>query len=126
MRWLALLLTAMIAGCSSFPSSSGTTGGGGAGGGTTTTNTNAACGTTTTCGDCVTCALNGPCETLYAACEQDASCSGLDQCYALCGSDTTCQGQCDSANPGGVSAYHAVTQCVYCQQCSKQCAGQCH
>ncbi|MFT3776203.1 MAG: hypothetical protein QM820_63475 [Minicystis sp.] len=120
MRWLALLLTVTIAGCSSVSLPSGTSG---SGGGTTS---EPACSATSTCSDCVTCALNGPCASLYTACEQDASCSGLDQCYAICGNDKTCQGECDSANLGGVTAYRAVTQCVYCQQCSSECAGQCH
>jgi hypothetical protein len=74
----------------------------------------------------VTCALNGPCASLWAACNANPACQSLDGCWGSCaGGDTACQQNCQAANLTGVSDYTAVNQCVYCSQCSSVCVGQC-
>jgi hypothetical protein len=77
-------------------------------------------------GGCVTCALDGPCSSLWNACSANPACLSLDSCWGGCaGGDTTCQQGCAAQNPAGVSDYQAVNTCVYCRQCSTICAGQC-
>jgi hypothetical protein len=119
----SILLAALACSCvlpgTSGGAGAGSTGTGGGGGDT------GVCKTTATCADCTTCALNGPCASLYSSCEADPACSGLDQCFGLCAGDPTCKSDCLASNPDGASAYSTLLKCVNCDQCSSQCAGQC-
>jgi hypothetical protein len=129
MRWhIVFMMAAGVSDCWGTPTSGGSGAGTtGAGGATTTTGGGGApCASSAACnGDCVACALNGPCATLYNNCLNSADCSTIDQCFALCGADTACRAQCYADTPTGAADYRAVNQCVYCQQCAKQCPGQC-
>jgi hypothetical protein len=121
MRWvIAILVAAIAAGCTILPSSStGTTGAGGGDAG-------AQCLQTSGCTDCTQCALEGPCASLYAACNDSSDCIAIDDCFAqTTPCDATCQATCYAGNPAGQSTYEAVLTCVNCTQCPTACAGQC-
>lgn len=75
------------------------------------------------CGACQSCALNVQCANQAAACKQSSSCQGIDQCFAGCGSDAECQSQCYALAPDGESTYRALRTCVFCDQCTSDCAG---
>lgn len=75
------------------------------------------------CASCAQCAGQSACAQVLSACTNDASCVGLDQCLALCGADLECKQQCELGNPVGVTAYDAMTRCLYCEQCPTTCAG---
>jgi hypothetical protein len=118
MRWtrpLAALALSALGACGVFQPATGTTTGG------TTPDAGTDCATAGNCQDCVSCALDGPCATLYADCEGDSDCAAIDQCVAL--GDT--QADCEANNPNGASAWQAVSSCVYCTSCPNDCPGQC-
>jgi hypothetical protein len=118
MRWVALLSLALFGAC--FWPNAGT--GTGAGGG----DAGAKCPELSCQNGCVSCALGGPCSSLWAACNANPACLSIDSCWGSCaGGDTTCQQGCLSASPDGASTYQAVNHCVYCDQCSAICVGQC-
>jgi hypothetical protein len=121
MRWIALITVAFVGACFWPTTPTGTTGGAGGG------DAGANC-PQTSCDNngCVTCALNGPCASLWNACSANPSCVSLDNCWSSCaGGDTACQQGCAAQNPDAVSTYQAVNQCVYCDQCATICAGLC-
>lgn len=115
---LALSLVALDPLCDVHPVSSddSTTGDGGA-------EPVLTCDSQESCDACVQCATQSTCAAALSACQNDASCVGLDQCYAMCGSDGECKSQCEYANPVGVSPYYAAKGCMYCTACPKKCAG---
>jgi hypothetical protein len=114
----ALLLLALAT--TDLCDTTSSTGAAGAGGSATTT---VACDGQNECSTCTTCAINGPCATLYSACQQDSDCESIDQCFFTCGSDPTCQQECLDDNPDGVADYQAITTCIDCTQCAKDCVG---
>lgn len=120
--WVPLLTSIAVAaitvGCMIGPgtSSSSSAGGGGGGG-------SSSCDHRNDCASCAYCALNGPCASLLATCQNNAACAGIDQCIAGCGPGPDCRDTCYAANPGGTSDYDAVSQCLYCQQCPSDCPG---
>lgn len=75
------------------------------------------------CNSCASCALNGPCASLFNQCMADADCTGVDQCVGLCGTDAACKDQCYANNPAGAGLYGEVTGCLYCDQCPSDCPG---
>lgn len=75
------------------------------------------------CSACTTCAQQVQCASLGTACNANAGCVGLDQCYGTCGTDTGCRAQCDLANPSGAADYDALTRCIDCTECPSDCAG---
>jgi hypothetical protein len=124
MRWLLLiplgvLSTSLLAGGCDWPAATTTSTG------TTVTEAGAECPQTTTCEDCASCALNGPCESVWATCHADPDCSSIDGCVGGCGGDATCQQACYANNPNGVSDYQAAWKCTYCTQCPTVCTGMC-
>jgi hypothetical protein len=128
--WLGAALFTLTSACILGPSGSSSSGtGSGTGGGTTsasaTTGTGGSkpCDGKKDCASCVNCASQVLCVAQIQACNQNSECLGLDQCISICGSDTDCKQQCLNGNPGGVAAYSAAASCLYCQQCSSDCAG---
>jgi hypothetical protein len=122
MRWYPLILVATFAGCV-LPSTSGGTSSSGTGADDAGTSV---CSSAADCSSCVNCALVNPCAALYNACIQDPYCNSVDQCFATCsGVDASCKQDCLTNNANGAAQYQGVLQCVYCQQCSKGCPGQC-
>jgi hypothetical protein len=124
MRWCLLLFVVAVASNCNWPT--GTTGGaaGGTGG-----SSGGSCSQTAGCPACSTCALGGPCKSLYDACMANSSCSAIDQCAQGCGGLTnkSCvTDNCIPPNPDGVSDWTAVTNCLNCQQCPTACAGLCN
>ena len=83
-----------------------------------------ACDHKSNCQSCLSCALANPCAALYNTCLQDANCQAVDQCIGICGGDLQCQQQCFDGNPSGVAPYNAVRNCLYCDECPSDCAGQ--
>lgn len=99
-------------------SGGGDAGTAGGGGGSAT-----ACEGKSSCAECVACAQSGPCAQLVTACENDATCVGLDQCMQICGADQECQQGCFDMNPTGVQSWTAVVSCYYCTECPNDCKG---
>jgi hypothetical protein len=75
------------------------------------------------CGDCATCATQGPCAEIIAACKSDAGCNALDECLGLCGGDAELCEQCYYTSPEGIDMHNQALACVYCDNCPNDCAG---
>ena len=118
MRWSLLLLFALAPACDWPPATSTSSGG------TTTTPDAGNCAAgNADCAECQSCAVKGPCETLYSACESDQDCAAIDGCAGGCSGDATCIQTCYASNPNGQAAYQAAGNCIYCEQCT--CTGLC-
>jgi hypothetical protein len=117
MRWSFLLLLVFAAACD-WPAVTDSS----TGGGSTADAGNCAAGNAA-CTDCQSCAVKGPCEALYSACESDPDCSAIDGCAGGCAGDATCIQTCYANNPNGQAAYQAAGNCIYCEQCT--CTGLC-
>jgi hypothetical protein len=118
MRWPPLLLLVLAAACN-WP----LTGDTGTGGSTTDGGTSCAAANPANCSDCQTCAANGPCSSLVAACNSSPDCQYVYTCATSCGGDAACVQGCYSQNPNGEGGYQALASCLYCQQCP--CSGRC-
>lgn len=119
MRWSPILLLVLLAGCD-WPAAGDTTG---SGGGTTDGGSSCAAENASSCSDCESCDLKGPCESLWATCMASPDCLSIDGCAGGCNGDATCLQGCYAQNPNGQAAYQAAESCVYCQQCT--CSGLC-
>jgi hypothetical protein len=119
--------------------SGGTSSNGGMGGmgstTTTTTNTTSTSTTTTTtgpttcdmsgdCGACADCSIQGPCSPLFQACQANPDCNAFGDCLNNCGGQQGCFPSCAQMFPNGVQDYIAAIQCVLCDECASDCAGQ--
>ena len=76
------------------------------------------------CNDCTQCATAGACRAQLANCQDDSFCIGLDQCISLCNGMVQCEDDCFAMNSPGVAAYRALRECVHCDSCPGDCAGQ--
>jgi hypothetical protein len=125
MRWLLLLPLGVVsvsvlgAGCD-WPSTASATSGT-----TVVPEAGAQCPQTTTCQECASCALQGPCESDWAACMADPDCSSIDGCAGACAGNAACIQACEANNPNGMAAYQAAWSCTYCTQCPSICTGLC-
>jgi hypothetical protein len=122
MRWAPLLLVLVLSAACDWPMTSG------AGGGSTSdagSSSGGSCAKAnpSNCADCQTCADNGPCASLFTACNSDPNCLDVSACAGPCGTDATCLSGCYSSNPSGQAGYEALATCRYCQQCP--CSGLC-
>jgi hypothetical protein len=118
----AVLLLALAAavGCDFKAVDPDGTGGGGAGG---SGGGGPVCEGKASCAECFTCAKSGPCAEALSACQNDASCVGLDQCMQICAADQECQQGCYQSNPTGAQSYDAMMGCLYCTACPTSCKG---
>jgi len=117
--------------------SGGTSSNGGMGGmgNTTTTNTSTTSTTSTTtgpttcdmsgdCGACAQCSMQGPCGPLFQACQANPECVAFGDCLNNCGNQQGCFPSCAQMFPNGVQDYITAIQCVVCDECEFDCAGQ--
>jgi hypothetical protein len=98
----------------------GAGGSGGAGGGSL-------CDSQGLCGDqntgCVGCAIGagGPCQASFDACTANNDCFSILLCSLNC-VDAGCIADCEAQSPGGAALFDAATSCVFCAECSSDCA----
>jgi hypothetical protein len=110
---LALALSA----CGIIPPDSGTGGGGGSTSGSS-------CDEQDNCVACSSCATEAICRTQLATCQDNSFCLGLDQCIGLCGGMVQCEDDCFAMNSPGANDYVALRECLFCDACPSDCAGQ--
>jgi hypothetical protein len=77
------------------------------------------------CGACTSCALAGPCASLYSACENDSDCTTIDVCFEGCNGNSACEQTCFANNPSGAHDYQSLLECVDCAECPTACPGLC-
>jgi MYXO-CTERM domain-containing protein len=65
----------------------------------------------------------GACMTAVNACLNDAACNALVQCFNNC-TTNSCYQQCQQNNPGGVSKYIAIGDCICDSACTMECSGE--
>jgi len=115
----SVFMSAVMGACT-LPGASDTTSSSGSGGAA------AVCTQSDGCSTCTTCAEQGPCASLYAACSSDSDCTYVYTCWFDCTpGDTTCQEACLSDNSAGDESFQELASCIYCDQCSTACTGQC-
>ena len=73
-------------------------------------------------GDCVTCAANNFCFNELSICQSTTACLNIFNCIGQCfEGNLECEAQCMKPNPDGLADFRALTQCVYCSECFKEC-----
>lgn len=125
--WIVGLTCAAIATACTIRPKGDDDGGGGTGGASTGGSGGSGgegeCASKVICSDCRTCAAQGSCANLLAACSGNSACVGIDECmtFFCSGSEAECLSQCESQNQAGVAAYRAARQCVDCDVCAAPC-----
>lgn len=129
LRMFFVIVTAAIGlgGCKLTKKTAGDGGAGGAGGaaeGGAGGSGGASCGERPVCDECRSCAVDGPCADVTAACLADSACVAIDQCMTLAcdGTEADCLALCESQNPTGSTAYRAARSCIDCDACALPCA----
>jgi len=122
LAFAAALVGAVLVGpaCGIIPP--GAQGAGGGGGGSKPSD----CDGKDDCQQCITCANDDACRDLLARCQDNAACLGLDQCIQLCNGMVQCEDDCYAGNGQGIDDYVALATCVFCDTCSRDCAGRCN
>lgn len=87
---------------------------GGGGGGT--------CDGTGDCNTCTTCAEQGACAAVAAACMANSDCVNLANCVYSC-ADQACVDNCFATYPAGDPDFTAYDVCVTCTECYGDCGG---
>jgi hypothetical protein len=82
----------------------------------------------TPCAECNLAATSfgGDCYNEAAACNASAACTALATCISTCNQgDSSCVDTCVSVNPGAVSGYNAVGNCLCNTSCASTCGASC-
>lgn len=121
-------VAAFLLGCKLTKKTAGDGGAGGAGGDAASggggSEGGASCGERPVCDECRSCAVDGPCADVTAACLADSACVAIDQCMTLAcdGTEADCLALCESQNPTGSTTYRAARSCIDCEVCAAPCA----
>lgn len=106
---------------------SGATSGASSGTGTTTSGSASSssgggdvCDNQGACFDCVTCAMEGPCEVYVAKCDGNSECVAILDCYETCNSPD-CTTECWIPHPAGQADLMQRNICLYCDNCFNDC-----
>ena len=81
------------------------------------------CDGTGDCQFCLDCSLQGPCVNEFNACVNEPACVDVDACIQNC-FDQACIDACVQQSPVGGPLYAALVDCVFCDACAFDCAGQ--
>ena len=75
------------------------------------------------CGDCYSCANDGPCKALADACLNDPDCASFEECTSGCQDigPKECLDLCLMDHPVGGKEYLDWTQCSACSVCAISC-----
>ncbi len=74
------------------------------------------------CSECAEGAIDGPCASAWAACNNDFACDQLLKCHKDCEWTEQCNLSCDAIIPSAVPLLKQVMSCVACVSCPGPCA----